>query len=70
MAMRKFVKYQNRKMHEVGSPSTYVSMDDVGAVAAAGDDVEFYLTREDGAGTDTMAASVLIHSIVFQYADA
>lgn len=37
---------------------------------AADDTVTFYLTREDGSGTDTMAASVIIHDVLFEYADA
>jgi len=37
---------------------------------AAGDIVEFYFTREDGAGVDTIAAAVTVHSLMFEYADA
>lgn len=36
---------------------------------AAGDTVEFYFTREDGSGTDTMAAAALLHDLIFEYAD-
>ena len=37
---------------------------------AAGDTVEFFITREDGAGTDTMAAAATLHDVIFEYADA
>lgn len=37
---------------------------------AADDLVEFYLTREDGGGTDTLAAAITIHGVFFEYADA
>lgn len=37
---------------------------------AAGDTVEFYFTREDGGGTDTMAAAATLHDLIFEYADA
>jgi hypothetical protein len=37
---------------------------------AAGDTVEFYLTREDGGGVDTMAAAATLHDLIFEYADA
>lgn len=37
---------------------------------AAGDLVEYYLTREDGTGTDTMAAAATLHDLIFEYADA
>lgn len=37
---------------------------------AAGDTVLFYITREDGAGTDTLADNAILHDLIFQYADA
>lgn len=37
---------------------------------AADDIVEFYLTRESDNGSDTLAAAITVHAVVFQYADA
>lgn len=37
---------------------------------AVGDTVEFYITREDGAGTDTLADDITLHDLIFEYADA
>lgn len=37
---------------------------------AADDIVEFFLSRESGDGADTMAAAVIVHAVMFEYADA
>lgn len=37
---------------------------------AVDDLVEFYFTREDGSGTDTIAASVTVHDLLFEWSDA
>lgn len=37
---------------------------------AVDDLLEFYFTREDGSGTDTLAAAVTIHDLLFQWTDA
>lgn len=37
---------------------------------AVDDLVEFYLTREDGAGTDTCVGQALVHDLLFEWADA
>ncbi len=37
---------------------------------AAGDTVEFLFERLDDSGTDTLAADVVLHDLIFQYADA
>lgn len=49
MAVRKFVKYRNRKLHEEGSEISYVSMADLGDIVASGAEVvvEDDRTRED-----------------------
>ena len=49
MALRKFVRYRNRKMHEVGSMMMHVSMDDLGAVVDKGEEIEIIddVTGED-----------------------
>lgn len=52
---RKFVKYANRKVHEIGSEEPYVSMDDVAAFVRAGDDVE---VTDDATGKDITAATL------------
>ena len=36
MTVRKFVKYRNRKLHEEGSETSYVSMAELGDIVAAG----------------------------------
>lgn len=46
---------------EVALTSANLAVDDV---------VEFYFTREDGSSTDTLAASVTVHDVLFEYADA
>lgn len=37
---------------------------------AVDDTVEFFLTRESGNAADTMAAAVIVHALLFEYADA
>lgn len=51
--------------HERNTPSFTLTA----ANLAADDTVLFYLTREDGAGTDTMAAAALLHDLIFEYTD-
>lgn len=46
------------------------SMTMTAANLAVDDLVEFYFTREDGSGTDTIAASVTVHDLLFEWADA
>lgn len=53
MVLRKFVRYRNRKMHEVGSMTMHVSMDDLGAVVDGGDDIEII---DDSTGEDLTVA--------------
>lgn len=45
------------------------SMAMTAANLAAGDTVEFFFTREDGSGVDTMAAAATLHDLIFQYTD-
>lgn len=46
---RKFVKYRNRKIHELGSDQSYVSMEEIAVVVEKGEDVEVV---EDATGKD------------------
>jgi len=52
--------------HERNVPSLSMTSSNL----AAGDTVLFYVTREDGSGTDTMAAAAILHDLLFEYADA
>lgn len=49
---RKFVKYANRKLHEAGEASPYVTMGELLIVVAAGNDVEVF---DDQTGEDITA---------------
>jgi len=53
MALRKFVRYRNRKMHEVGSMAMHVGMDDLEAFVAKGDELEVI---DDATGEDLTVA--------------
>jgi polyhydroxyalkanoate synthesis regulator protein len=53
MALRKFVRYRNRKMHEVGSATMHVSMDDLSSLVAKGDALEVI---DDATGEDLTVA--------------
>jgi polyhydroxyalkanoate synthesis regulator protein len=53
MALRKFVRYRNRKMHEVGSATMHVSMKDLADVVAHGDELEVI---DDATGEDLTVA--------------
>lgn len=46
---RKFVKYRNRKLHEAGEENPYVTMEELLAIVASGDQVEVVddQTQED-----------------------
>lgn len=49
---RKFVKYRNRKLHEAGEESPYVTMEELLHVVASGDQVEI---SDDRTGEDITA---------------
>jgi len=49
VASKKFVKYQNRKIHEEGSKKTYLSMVELGDIVAQGHDVAVV---DDATGED------------------
>lgn len=51
-AKRKFVKYANRKLHEAGEDSPYVTMEELLAIVAKGDLVEI---TDDQTGEDITA---------------
>ena len=53
MALRKIVKYRNRKMHEVGSVTRYVSMEDLAMFVGKGDNIEVI---DDATGEDLTVA--------------
>jgi polyhydroxyalkanoate synthesis regulator protein len=53
MAIRKFVRYRNRKMHEVGSMMMHVSMDELGALVEKGEIIEVI---DDATGEDLTVA--------------
>jgi hypothetical protein len=46
------------------------SMTITAANLAIDDLLEFYFTREDGSSTDTLAAAVTVHDLIFEWADA
>ena len=46
---RKFVKYANRKLHEAGEDNPYVTMEELLAIVAKGDEVEI---TDDQTGDD------------------
>lgn len=52
--------------HERNTPSMSLTAGNL----AAGDTIEFFFTREDGSGTDTMAAAAILHDLLFEYTDA
>jgi polyhydroxyalkanoate synthesis regulator protein len=54
-AKRKFVKYRNRKLHEEGSQTPYVSMRDLAAVVLSGDEVQII---DDETGKDLTLATL------------
>jgi polyhydroxyalkanoate synthesis regulator protein len=53
MPLRKFVRYQNRKMHEAGSATMHVSMDDLAAIVSKGTEIEVI---DDRTGEDLTVA--------------
>ena len=55
VATRQFVKYLNRKLHEVGSKETYVSMAELGDIVASGVAVEIV---DDATGEDLTTATL------------
>lgn len=52
---RKYIKYMNRKLHEVGSEDAYVSMEDLSKVVMAGDEIEVI---DDATGEDLTLATL------------
>lgn len=52
---RRFVKYGNRKLHEVGSTEAYISMEDLGKIVAKGHEIEII---DDVSGEDLTVATL------------
>lgn len=52
MTKRHFVKYKNRKLHEIGERNPYVRMEQLQEIVAAGNPVEI---RDDETGEDVTA---------------
>lgn len=59
MALRKIIKYRNRKMHEVGSGEMYVSMDGLEDIVAKGDELEVIDDRTGEILTVAVLARIL-----------
>lgn len=57
--MRKFVKYENRKIHEIGSSEHYVTMDGLADIVARGEDVEIIDDQTGKDVTSTMLARLV-----------
>lgn len=52
MSKRKFVKYRNRKLHEIGKASSYITMEGLLEVVAGGEEIEVV---DDDTGADLTA---------------
>lgn len=57
--MRKFVKYKNRKLHEIGSSQHYVTMDELADIVAKGEGVEIVDDQTGEDVTSTMLARLV-----------
>jgi polyhydroxyalkanoate synthesis regulator protein len=53
MALRKFTRYRNRKLHENGSMVMHVDMDELDAMVVAGEEIEVI---DDATGEDLTVA--------------
>ena len=51
--------------HQRNTPSMSIT----DANLAPNDTAVFYFTREDGGGTDTLAATAILHDLIFEFAD-